>query len=271
MKPSLTRPTLVSVVLISTVGANPKSLDEVEAVGTIEKSWERCIVNIDETSAHVSCAVGYHTDNLERRTDQPFTVPVFWPAGKMTDLEQATRFIAPRLECNNVIYTFNSIEFEGEVFVPTDDGLISQGQQFLPPLDSEKDAADKATINYSFQVDLPERDRFSMVVSYNQPLISAIAYYLPLFVSAPRSDEDKNGFFITMIPAGLSELKLLSAHQYGVEECRTQVSIRPRHEELIAVKIQPSGQAGTEQLPASPESKTEGDSGTQSEQEGRSR
>lgn len=204
------------LALRGSANANPIAIN---GESIIEKAWERCLVCIDGSAARVSCAVGYVTEK-RATTDLYFTVPVYWPAGEKFDLEHAAQVIAPRIECDGTVYKPTSLRLASDV---------------LPPLDGQP-PSDRVKIDCDFQIKFPEGNGFSFVASYNQPLVSGTAYYLPLFERDPTPEKAKK-FTITFFPSGFGELELLSEHDDRAKILRTRVTITPKHQELIAVRI----------------------------------
>ncbi|GAA5484387.1 hypothetical protein [Haloferula sargassicola] len=220
----------VILALLGSADANPIAIN---GESIIEKAWERCLVYMDGSTARVSCAVGYVTEK-RATADLYFTVPVYWPAGESVDLERAAQVIAPRIECDGTVYMPTSVRLASDVLPPLDDD---------PPLDRVK-------IDCDFLIKFPKGNGFSFVASYNQPLISGTAYYLPLFERDPTPEKAKR-FTITFFPSGFGELELLSKHEDRAKALRTRVTITPKHRELIAVRIKQGEQGATGQ-PATP-------------------
>ena len=202
----------------------------------IEKSWQRCMIFVDEHSAKVSCEVGYKS--IKRASKKLYlTVPVFFPGDKI-DLESATSLIAARIEC------------EGKVYQPTSVDIVPD---VLPPLDNDP-PKERVEITCSFLIEFPESKEFSLVVSYNQPLINQTAYYLPLFEDAPTSQKAAR-FTITLFTASVNRLDLVTLHEGRAKILKTRVTIYPKSGELIAAKLGIGEQPGAAQPATQPADK----------------
>jgi hypothetical protein len=213
--------------------ANPIAVGE---SSKIEKSWEKCMIFVDEFSATVSCEIGYKS--ITRASEDLYlTVPVFLPGGKI-DPESVTSLIAARLEC------------EGKVYQPKSVYLVPD---VLPPLDNDP-PKERVEVLCDFLIKFPVSKEFSLVVSYNQPLINQTAYYLPLFEGALTSQKT-TGFSITLFTASVNRLDLVTSHEGRAKILKTRITILPKNGELIAAKLGIGEQAGADQPATKPADK----------------
>ena len=224
------------VFLVGQARANPIVIN---GESQIKKSWERCLIHLGDKTAQVSCAVGYVTKK-RIAANLHFTVPVFWSTGKPIDLKKISETISARIECDGVAYKATAVRIASNVLPSRDDELPS----------------DRVKIDCDFVIKFPKGREFSMVVSYNQPLISGIFYYLPLFERDSAPEKDKR-FMITFFPSNSDELELLTKHEKGARVLKTRVSITPKHRELIAVRIKSRKEGGSDQPAAASRLKQE--------------
>ena len=189
-----------------------------------QKRWEKCIVAVGPETAIVSCTVGYQKlSTIVKKLY--FTVPAYIPPTANPDFDAIQKNFGMRIEC------------EGRTYLPRYTGPYSTSV-LPPPPDEEKKVGDKTEIQFSFEIDEPKGQDFTIVVSYTQPLVSHIAYYLPLY-EYHETPGDIKDYTITFIPAGDGEVSLLTKHQMAEKAMRTRLCIHPVDKELIAVKYIP--------------------------------
>jgi len=183
----------------------------------LEKTHEQCAIAVGAKSAAISCKVDY---SIERRAagGVHINLPIFWPRTKEFDTEKADKLLAVTLEC------------DGEVYTPTSLGKATAASLEEKPF---------IELNCSFFIKLPKKNNFTLIVTYNQPLINGVCYYEPLFEKDPPKDKLKN-FNIMFFPTNKAFLELTSKHEERASIMKTRISITPKHREMIAVKSVPN-------------------------------
>lgn len=195
------------ILSVSAASANPIATPPVKEA-TIRKTWERCMISVGRESATVSCAVGYLAKNF---LEYPVyvSVPAFVPKG--TDFTPASlqKILRPRLETKDKVIEPIWISASGP---------------------SNEDASAECRFGVG---QAPDKE-FSIIVSYEQPLIEGRLLYLPLFEGgeSPALSDD---FTVTIFPEKGMTLVLESKHGNKVSNYRTRITVHPLHKELIKI------------------------------------
>lgn len=208
-------PISVLILLANAASANPIAIPSVKEA-TITKTWERCVISVGPKSATVSCAVGYLAKNF---LDYPVyvSVPTFLAKDTNTDLANLRNVLRPRLETG------------GKVLEPIWISASGASHQ-------------ETTAECRFSVGQVPDKAFSVVASYEQPLVDGRFLYLPLFEGgkSPAMSED---FTVTIFPTKGLTLSLESKHRNKVTAYLTRITVHPIHNEIIKVATANSEQA----------------------------
>ena len=195
------------------------------STASIEKTWERCLVAIDDETAHVSCAVGYKaTDGING--PMYFSVPVFLPKGSFSGAEQAQRIVNPRLEV------------AGTIHEPTRVNIRSTPSEF----------EGTTRVDFAFILTPLKSRSFSIVVTYRQPLLGKSFAYLPQFEHGTKPREPSS-FTLTAFPKGAGTVRLATKHKNIAASMSTRLTLTPTHDELIVVEHSKQGEQGGAQNP----------------------
>ena len=224
MKPLL----IAFVTLSSSAFANPV------ASAIVEKTWERCVISAGYDFSTVSCAVGYEGKLFLKEPFYVF-VPVILPAILDGDTAKAVEAVKARLEIGGKVYESKSIKFTKDTLLP--DGTVKAESVFVIK-------------------SVPSKS-FAMVVSYRQPTIRGSIYYLPQFEEG-KDPKNLSEFSVTVFPADGNDLKLESRHKEKATIFATRITVKPVHNEIIAIAIKKSEQGGADQPTTARELNSEG-------------
>jgi len=191
-----------------------------------EKVWERCSVAVGDDAAIVSCVVGYKRIKM-RPGKISIDVPIYVSKSLLGDSTSIKKTIAACIECEGRIYKARGIDpfYAGD----RDDYDV---QDANGKSDSN---SDKVLQCCNFHIDAPKQEQFTIVVTYNQPLINKTVHYLPLFEASP-SVSSVNSYTIDFFPLGTNLLELVTDHGARGTKMQTHVSVHPKDEELISVR-----------------------------------
>lgn len=197
------------ILLVNAASANPIITPPAKEA-TLRKTWERCVISAGTNSATVSCAVGYTAKDF---LEYPVyvSVPVFFPEGSVTDSIELKKRVKARLETGGKVLEPIYVSAGGYSGIQ---GVLLGECKFLVGR-------------------IPDKE-FSIVVSYEQPVIEGSVYYMPLFeggISPTIHDE----FSVTFFPTGGGSLSLESKHRNKVTAYLTRVTVHPLHREIIKV------------------------------------
>jgi len=206
---------LTLILSVGTASANPIATPPVKEA-TIKKIWERCMISVGPKSATVSCAVGYSAKNFLQYPVY-VSVPAFLPKG--TDITPASlqKILRPRLETRDKVIESIWISANGT--------------------SNDEDSAE-----CRFELGQAPDKEFSIIASYEQPLIDGRLLYLPLFEGG-QSPTLSDDFTITIFPEKGVTLNLESKHRNKVISYRTRITVHPLHNELIKIAAINSEQA----------------------------
>ncbi|RYD21956.1 MAG: hypothetical protein EOP88_09600 [Verrucomicrobiaceae bacterium] len=194
--------------LVQTVTANPL----VGGLADVDKTWERCLICVSPESATVSCAVGYvGKAGLERGFQ--VHLPLIVPETMNGDEQRVLKTFKPRLEFDGRILEGKSVSFHAFPSVP--------GVSFA---------------RCTFDFPRAPGKSFSIVASYEQPVINGHIYYVPQFESG-KSPGSSGEYTISFFPTGSATLSLKSTHKNNATALGTRITVHPVHEELIVVSV----------------------------------
>jgi hypothetical protein len=89
-----------------------------------------------------------------------------------------------------------------------------------------------------FDLPKPAQRNFSIVVTYRQPTVGGLFYYVPLFEEG-KTPRDAGKFSFTAFPSeGGRKVSLLSKHAAVRERTDTRIALFPEHEKLISIRLE---------------------------------
>lgn len=184
------------MIALSSLGrANPIVIEE-----SVRKIRESCVIAIGDSFAHVSCSVTYHKI---RPIDGKLymIVPVFASFSADPNFKEVHSAFRMHLECES-----EDADLRG-IGSPQHIGI-------LPPVEGkEEEALPKyQQIYFYFGFDPPAQNDFTVVATYQQPLIEGASYYLPFFEYGEVEGDPAN-FEVTFFPIDDSEVTLESTHK----------------------------------------------------------
>jgi hypothetical protein len=211
--------TVLLFVLIARAYANPIMENE----GTkAEKISESCLIFLNQESLKVSCEIKYKI--IDRSTPNIHVhVPVYCTLAQYDEIDKTRKSVDAKIECEGLSYSSLGV-FSSDIAA----GGI--------PIFGEREPNSKVEVGCEFLIKTPISDKFTILVTYTQPLINGIAYYLPLFEK--NSDPvNMNDFKITFFTTSEFKLNLVTLHPKRVNSMRRLISVSPKHREIIAVAI----------------------------------
>lgn len=179
------------------------------------KTWERCLVAVEEDSSRVSCAVGYHFQPQAGQVSMLLPVLFQKNAGaSKLGFEELSKIFQLKLEMGSV------------VLKPVGSRSTTLRPEGMPD--------DLEVVAFSFALPQNIRGHHQMVFSYTQPHYEGALFYLPSFEGA-ISPKNLKEFTITFFPTSDAELKKVSEHQGRTVEMKSRITIHPHHMELIQI------------------------------------
>ena len=187
-----------------------------------EKLSESCLIFLNQESLKVSCKIEYKIINRSSPNIH-IHIPVYCTLAQYQKIEKTKTIIDAKIECEGLSYSPLGV-FSSDV--------DAKGY----PIFGESAPNSKVEVGCEFLVKTPTSDKFTILVTYTQPLIDGIAYYLPLFErsSTPVNITD---FEITFFTTSESKLKLVTQHPDRSKLMGRRITVNPKHGELIAVEI----------------------------------
>ena len=206
-------------VLITRAYANPIVVNESQKA---EKLSESCLIFLNQESLKVSCKIEYKM--IDRSSPNiHIHIPVYCTVAQYQEIEKTKNLINAKIECEGLSYRpvgFFSSDVDGK------------GN----PIFGDAAPNSKMEVGCEFLVENPKTDKFTILVTYTQPLINGIAYYLPLFEkSSPPANMAE--FEIAFFTTSEFKLSLVTQHSNRSKLMSRRISISPKHGELIAVEI----------------------------------
>lgn len=224
--------TLVTILLLvctSLVVANPIVAFEHGTYYDAKKVTENCIIQADSESSSVSCEVTYTLKKAKSKEDSYYlhvALPIYLSSETKLNDDELMILLSPRIDSN------------GERFLP-----FTKPARVTRPEEREKHQVPEGAdlIYYHFTIELGESIKNTeILVSYEQPTINGIFYYLPLFESG-RSTKDHR---IDILPRNTRITISPVEVEKDWEVLDSRITIHPNHNQRLEIKVAKSGSEG---------------------------